>query len=88
MKVKDGYILRQVADSYVVIPLATETVNFDGIINLNKTGALLWDLLKEHTTYDALAETLIEMYDVSNEVALQDVTAFVAKLDSAHCIEY
>ena len=45
MKVKDGYILRQVADSYVVIPLATETVNFDGIINLNKAGALLWDLL-------------------------------------------
>ncbi len=38
MKIKEDFILRKVADSYVVVPVNDMTVDFNGIINLNETG--------------------------------------------------
>ena len=45
MKIKDNFILRKVADSYVVVPVGKLTLDFNGIINLNETGAFLFELL-------------------------------------------
>ena len=37
MKIKDDFVLRKVADSYVVVPVNSLTLDFNGIINLNET---------------------------------------------------
>ena len=47
MKIKDDFILRKVADSYVVVPVNSMTFDFNGIINLNETGAFLFELLQK-----------------------------------------
>jgi hypothetical protein len=39
MKIKSGYIMREVADNYVVVPTGQATVDFNGMITLNETGA-------------------------------------------------
>ena len=44
MKIKEDFILRKVADSYVVVPVNDMTVDFNGIINLNETGAFLFEV--------------------------------------------
>ena len=36
MKIKKDFILRKVADSYVVVPVGKLTLDFNGIINLNE----------------------------------------------------
>ena len=41
MKIKDGFVLRQVADTWVVMPLGQQSLDFDGMLTLNDTGALL-----------------------------------------------
>lgn len=41
MKIKEDFVLRKVADSYVVVPVNKLTLDFNGIINLNETGAFL-----------------------------------------------
>ena len=55
MKIKEGFIKRQVGERVVVVPIGEAAKNFHGMINLNETGGELWDLLKENTEIE-LAE--------------------------------
>ncbi len=87
MKIKENFALRQVAGTWVVLPLADATVDFTGMLTLNETGLMLWNLLKEETTREALATALTEEYDVTYEQALVDVDAFIVKLNKAGCVE-
>lgn len=88
MKIKEDFILRQVADTYVVVPLAAETVNFNGIINLNNSGAMLWRKMQQGATRESLVEVLLAEYEVTRDQAARDVDVFLSKLDAAHCIDY
>ena len=46
MKINPNFVLRQLADNWVVLSLADATVNFNGMITLNESGALLWNTLE------------------------------------------
>ena len=87
MKIKEGFVLRQIVDSYVVIPLAQATISLNGMINLNHSGAMLWQLMEQGTTREALVDALLAEYEVSREEAKKDVDAFIEKLETANCIE-
>lgn len=87
MKIKANYALREVAGTWVVLPVAGETVNFNGMISLNETGALLWRALEQGADLDMLADALMQKYDVQRMEALKDAAAFVEKLSTAGCIE-
>ena len=47
MKIKQGFILREVAGSYLVVAVGEAVKRFNGVINLNETGAFLWRLLEK-----------------------------------------
>ena len=87
MKLKDEFVLRQVADTWVVMPLGQSSVDFNGMLTLNSSGALLWQALEQGGDRDALADALTGQYDVSREEALEDVDAFLAKLRETGCLE-
>lgn len=87
MKIKDDYLLRQVADSWVVIPIGQEMLDFNGIINLNETGAMLWKKLAEGADLDELVSALTAEYDVNPEEARLDAEAFCKRLVDAGCAE-
>ena len=50
MKIKEGFILRNVAGSNVVVPVGQATVDFNGMMSLNDTGAFLFDKLTKGIT--------------------------------------
>ena len=79
MKLKPGFILRQVAGENVVIP-AGDALNLNVMITLNDTGAFLWKLLEQETDEDAMVAAILEGYDVDEKSARTHVAAFVAKL--------
>ena len=87
MKLKDSFVLRQIADMWVVLPLAEQTVDFSGMLTLNDSGAMLWKVLESGGNRDALVETLTTEYDVAREDAANDVDAFMNKLIQAGCLE-
>ena len=87
MKIKEGYILRQVADLWVVLPLAEETVNFNGMIKLNDCGALLWKELERGCEIDGLVEAVLAEYRVSRDQARTDVVQFLENLSKVGCLE-
>lgn len=87
MKIKKNFVLRQVVDTWVVLPLDEQTVDFEGMLTLNDAGAMLWRLLEQGTDRDALVRTVTEEYEVDAAQAAEDVDAFVEKLRQAGCIE-
>ena len=80
MRIKDGFILRKVADSYIAVAVGEESVNFNAMISTNETGAFLWEKLKSDTTEEALLSALLDEYDVDEETAKSDISEFLKKL--------
>lgn len=87
MKIKDDFILRKVADSYVVVPVGSMTLNFNGIINLNETGAFLFGVLQKGAVEQELLQKMLDEYDVSVEKAKSDIDNFIRKLKEADILE-
>lgn len=87
MTIKNDFVLRQVADTWVVLPLGETSIDFNGMLTLNESGAMLWRVLEQGADANALVEALIKEYDVSREQALADVNEFLADLRAAACLE-
>lgn len=87
MKIKEGYVLRQVAGLWVVLPLAEEIVNFNGMIKLNDCGALLWKELERGCELEGLVDAVLAEYSVTREQARADAVEFLEKLSGMGCLE-
>lgn len=80
MKIKEGFILREVAGQIVVLPTG-EDLNLNMMITLNGTGRFLWERLQEETDEAALTDALVKEYDVDEATAADAVRGFVEKLN-------
>ncbi|WP_294387016.1 PqqD family protein [uncultured Ruminococcus sp.] len=87
MKIKDDFALRKVADSYVVVPVNSLTLDFNGVINLNETGAFLFEQLQIGIEKEELVEKMLDEYDVTREKASADIDLFINKLKDADVFE-
>ena len=87
MKIKEDFILRKVADSYVVVPVGRQTLDFNGILNLNETGAFLFELLQKGASRDELVEKLLAEYEVERDRAQADVDKFIQSVKDADVLE-
>ena len=47
MKVKEGFILKDVGDASVVVAVGKQANNFKGVITLNESAKVLWLALSE-----------------------------------------
>ena len=88
MKVKANLVLKEIAGANVVLPIGAATVDFTGILTLNESGAMLWNLLLDGATRDELALALTREYEVELAEAAIDVDAFIEKLKSQDCLEF
>ena len=86
MKLKENFALRSVADTWVVLPLGVECVNFDGMLTLNESGVLLWRALEKGADREALADALMAEYIVDRPQALADAEEFLEKLQKVGCL--
>ena len=87
MKIKDGLILREVAGNYIVVAIGDMVKEFNGVINLNETGAFLWKNLVDGKDEQGLVDALLGEYDVDKAIAEQDVKKFINKLTEAGLVK-
>ena len=79
MKIKEGFLLRQVAGKNVVLPGGDLDLNM--MITLNETGAFLWEQLQSEKSEQELIAALLDAFDVEETVAAKAVSAFIQKLN-------
>ncbi len=87
MKIKSDFMLREVAGYYVVVPVGNGALDFNGVINLNESGATLWKAMEKDITEEGLVDALMAEYEVDAERAKCDVEAFIKKLKEADLID-
>lgn len=87
MKIKEGFMLREVAGSYVVVAVGKRSEQFNGMVNMNETGAFLWKLVEQGASRDELLSRLLETYEAAEEKAEQDVDKFISILQQNDFVE-
>ena len=58
MKIKEGFLLRQVGENHIVVPVGSQSVDFRCIITLNETGAFIWNQLQNPCTAEDMVAAL------------------------------
>lgn len=87
MKIKSGFMTRQIGDKIVGIAVGERTSEFNGMINLNSTGQFIWKCLEKDTTIEEVVEKVVNEYDIENDKAFASVNAFVEELKKHNFIE-
>ena len=80
MKIKNGFVKRNIAGSEIVVPVGKTASEFNGMITLNESGAFFWDCLLEDTTAEVVVAKVLDIYDVTPEKAAADVNKFISML--------
>ncbi len=89
MRLKPGFMLRKVVDTWVVVPLGERVVDFNGILTLTGSAAMLWERLSaaEGASREDLLARMLDEYEVDAATAAPDLDAFLAALREAELIE-
>lgn len=85
MKLKDGFVLRQVAGEYVAMSVSSD-VDLNGMITLNETARALWKRLEQEAELSDLTAALLEEFEVDEQTAQDAAIGFVQKLKELNLI--
>lgn len=80
MRVKDGYVMREVAGTFVIVPTGQAAVDFNGLMTLNEVGAFIWRQLATERSEDGLLVALLGEYEVDDATARIDLEEFMSAL--------
>lgn len=73
MKIKEGFVLREVCGEHIVTAEGLENINFNKLISLNETAAFLWKaLIGKEFTVEEMAQLLVDEWGIDMELALKD----------------
>ena len=89
MKIKEGFVLRQVCGENVIVGEGLNAINFGKMLALNETAAWLWQqaVAMGEFTVETLADKLCEEYEVTQDEARRDVAAIIDEWNSVGVIE-
>lgn len=80
LKARGGYVLREIAGEYLLIPVELEDGSQSQMAVLNEVGKFLWELLQGEQTVDTMAQAITEEYEVSQAEAEADICEFLDHL--------
>lgn len=81
MRINPDFTIQKVGACWVAVPVGETSKHFHAMLQLNETGAFLWNLLaKQDMSEQELVEALLGEYDVEREIAERDVARIVASL--------
>ena len=88
MKLKNGFVLEKVGDTYLAVAVGSRAEEFKVLIKLNSTGAFLWKIISERdVTEKDLTSELLSSYEVTEEIAMRDVNNFVKILSDGGLLD-
>ena len=73
MKIKDGFVIREVMGNFVVIATGDVSRDFHGMVKLNETAAEIWGYVSEGKDADAIVAEMLSQYDVDEAKLRSDV---------------
>lgn len=87
MKLRGEFVVRQVLDSIVAVPVGQTALHFNGMVMLNAVSRVIWTCLEQETTPSAIVAALTAAFDVDAARAEADVMEFLEQLRGASLLE-
>lgn len=87
MRIKDGFVMRDVAGQAVAVATGDASKSFHGMIKLNSTGSKIWRGIEAGDNEAAISGNLANEYGIDPEQALADVKAFIARMREIGIVE-
>lgn len=87
MRIKEGFVLRSVAGTNVVVPVGENAMEGVGMLSLNETGVLLWKALEKDVSKEDLTELVLAEYDVERATASADVEEFLEEVKKYQALQ-
>ncbi len=87
MKIKDGFIMKDVAGSKVVLPLGERQTEIRGIITFNDIGAEVFNMLDGTNSVEEIIAKIVNDYDAPYETVKSDVEKLIEKMRQNGLVE-
>lgn len=88
MKLKYEFVINQVADNMVAVPIGDGLENFNGFLKMNDIGAEILEILKSDVKLEQIVEIMLAKHPESTkEEALEAVKGFTDKLIQEGLVE-
>lgn len=80
MKLGGEFVVRQVMNDTVAIPVGQTALQFNGMILLNNVSKVIWSCLEQGTDLAGILRAVTDQFEVSEEEAKADILEFLDKL--------
>ena len=87
MRRSEDFLLQNVGDQHVLVPLGGKVKEQNGLIVLNNTAHRVWELLAEDVSTEGLAAEIAKEFNIEEARALADVKVFVEEVSHLGLLE-
>ena len=87
MKIKEGFVMREVAGQAMVIAVGKASESFKGMIKMNQTSKDIWNYIKEGLDVEEIIKEMKNKYDADEDMIRKDVLYIISVLKQYHIIE-
>lgn len=87
MHLQGEFVVRQVMDEIVAVPVGQTALRLNGMILLNDVSKVIWDCLEQETELAAIVTAVTDAFEVSEEEARTDILEFLDKLRALQLLD-
>ncbi len=87
MKLSGEFVVRQVVDTIVAVPVGQTALRLNGMIMLNEVSKIIWEQLEQGADLAQLVIAVTDVFDVGVEEAQADILEFCDKLRQVQLLE-
>lgn len=80
MPINNNFMLKELGDEYMIIPLSSTNVNISKILNINETGAFIFKCLENNDDVDTIVSKMSKEYNAEESLLRSDVLEFIERL--------
>ena len=73
MKAKPGFVVRNIADEFILMPTGDNIGKLKGTILLNEVSAFVWEKLQNPISKEELLNAVLDEYEIDRDVAAKDL---------------
>ena len=87
MKLRGEFIVRQVVDQTIAIPVGQTALALNGMIVLNDVSKVIWNCLEQGAELETIVTALVDAFEVSAGQAREDTLEFLDELRNAQLLD-
>lgn len=87
MKLRGEFVVRQIMDNTVAIPVGETALHLNGMILLNDVSKVIWECLEQGSSLDSIVTALTDAFEVAPEEARADTMEFLDQLRKLQLLE-